>query len=47
MMDFFNDNTRVLSNQYQMIDFTLFDCREVIGNLYYFKDRGDFFQVID
>lgn len=43
MMDFLNDNTRVLSNQYQMIGFTLFNCREFTSNLYYFKGRGDFF----
>jgi len=42
-MDFLNDNTRVLSNQYQMIGSTLSDCREFLGDLYYFKGRGDFF----
>lgn len=43
MMDFLNGNTIVLSNQYQLIGFTLFDCKEFMGVLYYFKGSGDFF----
>ncbi len=43
-MDFFNGNTRLLSNQYQLIGFSLFSCEELIEVLYYFKDSGDFFK---
>jgi len=42
-MDFFYNNTRVLSNLYQLIGFTLFDKDEFIAILYYFKDKVDFF----
>ena len=42
-MNFLNGNTIVLSNQYQLIEFTPSDCKELMGVLYYFKGSGDFF----
>lgn len=42
-MDFLNANTRLLSNKYQLIEFTPSDSKELMGVLYYFKGSGDFF----
>ncbi len=42
-MDFLNGNTIVLSHKYQLRGFSLFNCKEFMGVLYYFKAREDFF----
>lgn len=43
MMDFLSTNTSVLSKKYQLLGFTLFLYHELFNDLYYFKDRGNFF----
>ena len=42
-MDFLNEDTRLLSKEYQLVGLSLFDYSEFVGSLYYFKRREIFF----